>query len=638
MPNKKFWNLPRADSITGNELVVLTTEAENTGADLNFLVEWFNAKPTAYDFGALNYEPVVSPFGGGPIPLGAQYFNTLSNVMRAYGSSGWYTPNLSAQLLGLSTGATLVGTPTGTVQQALDARPTSVALTDASTAANLGAAVGTVQSSLDARPTFTNLAAASTVPLMGFTAAESQGIFDNAVPLQNYTALRAYTGRGLGIRITGLYATAMPQGISGFFQRDATDVTTADNGGTVIIDGSGRRWKRIFSGNLNIAWFGALGDGFTAGDSAWTACLAEAALRKSVIDVPPGSFVHAAPLVFPDGVSARGAGSGSSILMYGGTTGTAITLGAVCTLSNLGFSYVGTPTAGISVHIVGNLSSVFDCEFTKYFVAITVGTSGTRTITPKIINCNFRAPTIATGTGAIFLVNYGNAIVKNCVGAGPLAGLQPDYGLRAHNGDTAFVSDCNFTLHGFALLMDVPVTLNNYAMTISNSYFDSANAITGTATVPSGRIGGAGNVYNMKVTGTWFGLSTTGSGLEMTATGAGKVEGTGLVNCQFQDNADAGLVVLSTAVKHTMISSCDAASNTNYGFRFVPNVGYVTITGCVADNIAGRGANGRGCTFNAGTGDYILCANNRFTNSTVANLENAGVTGTHNLFVNNLTV
>lgn len=75
---------------------------------------------------------------------------------------------------------------------------------------------------------------------------------DADLKLQNYTALRAYTGRATAVRITA-------SGVAGFFQRDDADVVTADNGGTVIVDASGRRWKRLFDGAVMAAWFGANG-------------------------------------------------------------------------------------------------------------------------------------------------------------------------------------------------------------------------------------------------------------------------------------------------------------------------------------------------------------------------------------------
>jgi hypothetical protein len=96
-----------------------------------------------------------------------------------------------------------------------------------------------------------DLAAPATLAAYGYDAEEAQSIFDNALPVQGYTELRAYTGRAAGVRITGA-------GVAGTFQRDASDTTSADNGGTVIVDATGRRWKRIFDGAVVVEWFGAI--------------------------------------------------------------------------------------------------------------------------------------------------------------------------------------------------------------------------------------------------------------------------------------------------------------------------------------------------------------------------------------------
>jgi hypothetical protein len=149
-------------------------------------------------------------------------------------------------------GATLIGTPTGTVQDALDARPTA-----------------------------DELAAASTVPLMAFTAAESQSIFDNALPMQSYTALRAYSGRAAGVRLTST-------GVAGNFWRDASDATSADNGGTLIVDAAGRRWKRLFVGPLSVLWFGADRTGIADSTSAINAALLASVGLVLVFD--PGTY------------------------------------------------------------------------------------------------------------------------------------------------------------------------------------------------------------------------------------------------------------------------------------------------------------------------------------------------------------
>lgn len=98
---------------------------------------------------------------------------------------------------------------------------------------------------------------ASQVQYDGGTA---QDVLDSAKPMASYTALRAYTGRGTSVRITA-------RGIGGFFVLDSSDTTTADDGGTVIVDASSRRWKRIYDGAASVKWFGAVGDG-SADDTA----------------------------------------------------------------------------------------------------------------------------------------------------------------------------------------------------------------------------------------------------------------------------------------------------------------------------------------------------------------------------------
>ena len=86
-------------------------------------------------------------------------------------------------------------------------------------------------------------------------------MLDGAKSLQDYAALRAYTGRAKRIYITGLLVTAKPAGISGFFQYDQADTTSADNSGTIIVTADGRRFKRDFIGDVYASWFEAMGDG-----------------------------------------------------------------------------------------------------------------------------------------------------------------------------------------------------------------------------------------------------------------------------------------------------------------------------------------------------------------------------------------
>lgn len=90
---------------------------------------------------------------------------------------------------------------------------------------------------------------------IGYDGGTVQNVLDGAKTLTDYTALRAYTGRATSVYITGVLATAQPQGICGRFEYDSTDTTSADNGGTIIVGSDGRRWKRIYKGDIFANWF-----------------------------------------------------------------------------------------------------------------------------------------------------------------------------------------------------------------------------------------------------------------------------------------------------------------------------------------------------------------------------------------------
>ncbi len=57
------------------------------------------------------------------------------------------------------------------------------------------------------------------------------------------------------IYITGYLVSTAPSGIAGNFVLDDSDTASADNGGTIITDASGRRWKRQYSDRINVSWF-----------------------------------------------------------------------------------------------------------------------------------------------------------------------------------------------------------------------------------------------------------------------------------------------------------------------------------------------------------------------------------------------
>ena len=94
--------------------------------------------------------------------------------------------------------------------------------------------------------------------------------FDGAIlayaNFTSYATLRAYNGASLNATVTGV-------GIAGQFWRDPSDSISADNGGTVIVDMLGRRWKRLFTDRLEAPWFSIVSDGVTSQTTALVALL-----------------------------------------------------------------------------------------------------------------------------------------------------------------------------------------------------------------------------------------------------------------------------------------------------------------------------------------------------------------------------
>ena len=82
-----------------------------------------------------------------------------------------------------------------------------------------GTASATVEDIVNGQVLRDDLAAPSGAALIGYDSGTAQTVLDNAKALSNYTALRAYTGRATGVRIT-------QAGLAGFFQRDASDTTS----------------------------------------------------------------------------------------------------------------------------------------------------------------------------------------------------------------------------------------------------------------------------------------------------------------------------------------------------------------------------------------------------------------------------
>jgi hypothetical protein len=91
------------------------------------------------------------------------------------------------------------------------------------------------------------------------------------------------------------------QGREGLFYYDSKDTYTADNGGTVIVNGT-KRFKRMYSGPIDVRWFGMKGDwNGSAGSDNTAAFLAaiNAATKNQVVQVPQGGYYVKGSIALP---------------------------------------------------------------------------------------------------------------------------------------------------------------------------------------------------------------------------------------------------------------------------------------------------------------------------------------------------
>lgn len=107
--------------------------------------------------------------------------------------------------------------------------------------------------------------------------------------------------RTAGSASPALQYTITDAGRQGLFTYDPRDITTPDNGGTVIVSGI-KRFKRVYNGVIDGRWFGMIGDyndnGGTDNAAALRAAIAAAKNNERVV-VPDGQYLIKSTIVLP---------------------------------------------------------------------------------------------------------------------------------------------------------------------------------------------------------------------------------------------------------------------------------------------------------------------------------------------------
>lgn len=133
--------------------------------------------------------------------------------------------------------------------------------------------------------------------------------------------------RAITSPVEGCVYYVTDRGQEGTFYYDASDTVTLDNTGTVVVSGTGKRFKRFFEGTVNVKWFGAKGDG-VSDDTIHIQAALEALANQPTqgaspygtlkLHIPRGVYIVSSPIYIANqGTVICGDGKGISVLKCG---------------------------------------------------------------------------------------------------------------------------------------------------------------------------------------------------------------------------------------------------------------------------------------------------------------------------------
>jgi hypothetical protein len=202
----------------------------------------------------------------------------------------------------------------------------------------------------------------------------------------------------------------------GLFRYDASDTTTADNGGTVIVDAASRRWKRQYIGALHSKWFGARGNNSANDTTALQNAITAAA--GGALEIDPGTYLTD-PLTGVSNCEIYGSTAAACILKHIGIAAADASILAFVSKNNTivhdltfdwnNVAFTGTPT-NVSWTLCNN-AEIYNCSVINCG-KLGIGINGSSDVR---IHDNYIARTTSSSTGVnegILLTESGGAVTR----------------------------------------------------------------------------------------------------------------------------------------------------------------------------------------------------------------------------------
>ncbi|WP_409345456.1 glycosyl hydrolase family 28-related protein [Paenibacillus sp. MBLB4367] len=203
----------------------------------------------------------------------------------------------------------------------------------------------------------------------------SDMIDESCVVLATIAELRA-----MGTPVSGsiYYVTDTMQ--EGHFYYDASDTVSPDNTGLVLVSTSGKRFKRIYEGPVNVKWFGAKGDGSTDDTVAIKAAI-DSLISGGAAFLPASTYIVSATLTITH-PNVKIMGSGSSTVIKAAGSSNYETMILASGLSGIEVADLVVDAnhgnrSSLSIRTVGiHLASCIDSSVDNCIVQNTIGGNG----------------------------------------------------------------------------------------------------------------------------------------------------------------------------------------------------------------------------------------------------------------------
>lgn len=480
----------------------------------------------------------------------------------------------------------------------------------------------------------------------------------------NIAALRSFNAPAPPAAFVEGYYSIGDNG-GGIFESVSSDTTSADNGGTVIVDAFGNRWHRYTGGApINVLWFGADPTGATD----MTAAHNGAAATGQPLYYPPGTFLTSGNLSPPStGQSFIGAGQKATIITCN-SAGAPVFAALATGTSNAsisGFYITRSVTAtagayGICTASSGTLDHVEQCVFQnllidKQYNGLHLGPTNFGFIRDVLVtNCQGAGVymTNTTGTSTTYsnplqwtldhilsqenggqgFIIIGTAMTQS---GGTLSlGEWKNISTFANTGPgIAVVGSASCAIAGFRLGCRSFIGADGNSEIYLDTY-GSGHQITDTFIEGSGQ-GPTGPTYSTP-------QSNSGSGIYITANNSGVViSGCNIMTCS-NDGVYTAANLYSNLTDPVLISGCRIVNNGLAGTATVQNGvhhigGPLTVTGCTVGQMgfgAGGGFQVYGVFIAADT--VVVVGNNLVGNKSAATFSTVPLT--NSVVANNRTV